>query len=460
MVATLMTDTNGIASATVPVGSYDVVETDNQGLTDQTVSANGVAVTQGQTTNVAWTNRQAAPGTITVQKTIESSTGGAPDNPANPDLSGFVFDVLEAGTQNVAATLVTGGNGTASATVPAGSYDVVETDSQGLPDQTVSANGVTVTQGQTTNVPWTNRQAAPMGTMTVQKTIESSTGGAPDNPANPDLSGFVFDVLDAGTQNVVETVVTDGNGAASAAVPVGSYDVVETDSQGLTDQTGSVDGIAVTEGQTTNIPWTNRQAAPGTITVQKTIESSTGGAPDNPANPDLSGFVFDVLEAGTQNVAAMLVTDGNGAALAAVPVGSYDVVETDSQGLTDQTGSVDGIAVTEGQTTNVPWTNRQAAPPQPNQDPVADIVANPTSVPGGDNNQTIVTIDGSGSSDPDGDMLTFEWTVQSGTFVNGTTSTDPVIQVTFPGLGTYTVTLTVSDGRGGSDSTQLLIPLS
>ena len=198
----------------------------------------------------------------------------------------------------------------------------------------------------------------------------------------------------------------------------------------------------------------------GTMTVQKTIESSTGGAPDNPANPDLSGFVFDVLDAGTQNVVETVVTDGNGAASAAVPVGSYDVVETDSQGLTDQTGSVDGIAVTEGQTTNVPWTNRQAAPPQPNQDPVADIVANPTSVPGGDNNQTIVTIDGSGSSDPDGDMLTFEWTVQSGTFVNGTTSTDPVIQVTFPGLGTYTVTLTVSDGRGGSDSTQLLIPLS
>ena len=98
--------------------------------------------------------------------------------------------------------------------------------------------------------------------------------------------------------------------------------------------------------------------------------------------------------------------------------------------------------------------------PQPNQDPVADIVADPTSVPAGDNNQTIVTIDGSGSSDPDGDMLTFEWTVESGTFVMGTTSTDPVIQVTFPGNGAYTVTLTVSDGRGGSNSTNLVIPLS
>ena len=57
-------------------------------------------------------------------------------------------------------------------------------------------------------------------------------------------------------------------------------------------------------------------------------------------------------------------------------------------------------------------------------------------------------------------MLTFQWTVQSGTFVNGTTSTDSAIQVTFPGNGAYGVTLIVSDGRGGSDSTNLVIPLS
>ena len=102
----------------------------------------------------------------------------------------------------------------------------------------------------------------------------------------------------------------------------------------------------------------------------------------------------------------------------------------------------------------------ESTEPQPNRDPVADIVANPASVQAGDNNQTVVTIDGSGSSDPDGDMLTFQWTVQSGTFVNGTTSTDSVIQVTFPGNGAYGVTLIVSDGRGGSDSTNLVIPLS
>ena len=202
------------------------------------------------------------------------------------------------------------------------------------------------------------------GTITVQKTIESSTGGAPDNPANPPLNGFVFDILEAGTQTVAATVVTDAQGNATDNVPVGSYDVVETNSQGLTDQTGAANGVAVTQGQNTNVPWTNRQVAPatGTITVQKTIESSTGGAPDNPANPPLNGFVFDILEAGTQTVAATVVTDAQGNATDNVPVGSYDVVETNSQGLTDQTGAANGVAVTQGQNTNVPWTNRQVAP--------------------------------------------------------------------------------------------------
>ena len=100
------------------------------------------------------------------------------------------------------------------------------------------------------------------------------------------------------------------------------------------------------------------------------------------------------------------------------------------------------------------------ATPPPNQDPVADIVANPTSVGAGDNNQTVVTLNGLGSSDPDGDALTYAWTVQSGTFVMGTTDTDSVIQVTFPGSGAYTITLTVDDGRGGSNTAQLIIPLS
>lgn len=94
-----------------------------------------------------------------------------------------------------------------------------------------------------------------------------------------------------------------------------------------------------------------------------------------------------------------------------------------------------------------------------NRPPTAVATADPPAVPEGDANQTIVTLDGSASSDPDGDPLTFDWAVTSGTFVNGTDANSPVAQVTFPGMAPYPVTLTVADGRGGQDQAELTIEL-
>jgi hypothetical protein len=54
-----------------------------------------------------------------------------------------------------------------------------------------------------------------------------------------------------------------------------------------------------------------------------------------------------------------------------------------------------------------------------------------------------VTLDGTGSSDPDGDALTYTWSGDFGTLTGATP------EVTLP-LGTHTITLTVDDGRGGT----------
>lgn len=60
---------------------------------------------------------------------------------------------------------------------------------------------------------------------------------------------------------------------------------------------------------------------------------------------------------------------------------------------------------------------------------------------------TDVTLDGTGSSDPDGDPLDFLWT---GPFIGGTAS-GATPTVAFPGVGLFDVTLEVTDDKGALD---------
>ena len=65
-----------------------------------------------------------------------------------------------------------------------------------------------------------------------------------------------------------------------------------------------------------------------------------------------------------------------------------------------------------------------------------------------DMNRTPVTLDGSASTDPDGDPLTYTWKDWSGNVIGS----GPTLAVTCPGLGAHGFYLVVDDGRGGSST--------
>ena len=87
-----------------------------------------------------------------------------------------------------------------------------------------------------------------------------------------------------------------------------------------------------------------------------------------------------------------------------------------------------------------------------NQAPVADAGPDQVvTVVSGDT--AMVTLDGSGSSDLDGDPLTFTWTNAFGAVMGAT----PTVTL---GPGVHTMTLTVDDGKGGMDSDTVEITIN
>ncbi len=83
-----------------------------------------------------------------------------------------------------------------------------------------------------------------------------------------------------------------------------------------------------------------------------------------------------------------------------------------------------------------------------NRAPTAVATATPTS----GSAPLAVSFNGSGSTDPDGDSLTYAWA-----FGDGGTAAGETASHTYVAGGTFTATLTVSDGKGGSNTKALTI---
>ncbi len=84
------------------------------------------------------------------------------------------------------------------------------------------------------------------------------------------------------------------------------------------------------------------------------------------------------------------------------------------------------------------------APAPPNQNPVANFTTSASGL--------TVNVNGSTSTDPDGNPLTYAWTFGDGGVATGATASHP-----YAAAGSYTITLTVNDGKGGTNSKSTVV---
>jgi hypothetical protein len=178
---------------------------------------------------------------------------------------------------------------------------------------------------------------------------------------------------------------------------------------------------------------------------------------DPPSAP--VGPPFEQVDPVTGKLVRVYEVDLRACVLAALfsEVGGQTVPSLDVSLVTTVTPGFDGYVIadfartaTSEVSTTVPDVQFVLADAPPtNQPPMASAGPDQT-VAAGPSCSAPVGLDGSGSSDPDGDLLTYAWTGPFGT----ATGVSPTVTLE---RGTHTIQLTVADGKGGTATDEVVV---
>ena len=250
--------------------------------------------------------------------------------------------------------------------------------------------------------------------------LEVSFNASNSSDSDGSIISYAWDFKDGNTGN--------GKTINHSFTSSGSYNVKLTiiDNEGATDSTTKI--ITVTEmvtGTPNQSPIASFTANPTSGVVPLNISFNASNSSDSDGS--IINYQWDFKDGNTGSGEIINHTFSS--------TGSYNVklTVTDDKGATDSTTKT--ITVTE----------------PPNQSPIASFTASPTSgvVP------LEVFFDASGSYDPDGNIVSYEWD-----FKDGNTGSGETINHTFSSTGSYNVKLTVTDDKGATDSTAKTITVT
>jgi len=144
---------------------------------------------------------------------------------------------------------------------------------------------------------------------------------------------------------------------------------------------------------------------------------------------------------GTQDIIAS--ASGLGSVIRTVMLNAGEST-TETVSVPTSSGDAGTYTVTVESENDTATTTVTVNPAGGNTPPTASFTFTPNSP---DTSDTVM-FDASGSSDPDGTVMSYDWDFGDGTTASGETATH-----SFPGPGDYTVTLTVTDDDGATDTT-------
>ena len=377
-----------------------------------------------------------SPGTYTVKLTVTDNRGatgvatkvitvtGAANIPPNASIR----TVSVAGTIPLTVNL-SGSN----STDPDGSIATYAWDlGNGQTATGPSAQGIYTSAGSytVTLVVTDDRGATATQTLTIDVSLDSNIPPSADFTASATTGAAPLAVSFDGTHSsdVDGTVASYAwnfgngqNGSGATPPPVtytlpGTYTarLTVTDNKGAT---GTVTRLITVNPPPNQTPTANVTATPATGNAPLLVQLSSAGSND----PDgaISSYAWSFGNGATS-------TSPNPSAVYNTP-GTYSVSLT----VTDNDGA-----------SSVKSTTVVVSPP--NAPPVPVIAATPLS----GSAPLLVNVNGAGSSDSDGSIVSYAWD-----FGNGQTATGALAQTTFATTGSYVVRLTVTDDRGAQRST-------